>query len=547
MTASDLELLAAAARRGTARSALPEPSATALGAALAAVSRDTPEAALLARAALVGLHARAGRLPARATDTAPLFQPTEGVARSAPAAVLALLPTLMSLPPLMQELLQRAAMRGLHLPVTDARLVLEQLGTQGGDPLSGTLWPVLDEVGRWLARLHPVWKRQDPAQASESVQLERLRRELVEAHATDPHAVTADLLTRWPTLKADERRTALNAVAGSLHPADLPLLTLAQRDRLDDVRRLARLLPARLPGPLADEVRAALQALVKLDKKGKLKVGVQDIPAALRDPAPKKGVVEDELALLLGATPVDELAALLGGPDILRLLSEYRSPSGMHSGFADLRQAAAGGASLDALTVLAPSLEMALTAWPQARVRERLWEALDRLLTQKQPDSSLLSATSALLHALIGPLAGAATPPEPGKPGLFQRLRTFVQPAAPDEFTRLHRVFDSLLRHVATELPEQPHIHMHLLAALILQLDPARPLPELPAPPPLPTLDPLKKPSKETLQNVQHQEWQRSNLERQYADLTQLHALRRRIQTLLPGPALSDPTEGAES
>ncbi|GGQ94094.1 DUF5691 domain-containing protein [Deinococcus ruber] len=544
MTASDLELLAATARRGTARSTLPEPSATALGAALAAVSRDAPEAALLARAALVGLHARAGRLPARATDAAPIFQPTGEVAQYAPADVLALLPTLMSAPPIMQELLQHVAARGLTLPVTDARPVLELLGSQGGDPLGGTLWPVLDDVGRWLARLHPVWKRQEPAQATESVQLERLRRELVEAHAADPHAASADLLTRWNALKADERRAALNAVAGSLHPADLPLLALAQQDRLDDVRRLARLLPAHLPGPLADEVRAALQALVKLDKKGRLKVGVTELPAALRDPAPKKGTVEDELALLIGATPLDEVAALLGGPDIIRRLSEYRNPGGTHSTYHELRQAATGGAGLDALLGLAPSLGTALTAWPQARVRERLWEAIERLLTQKQPETDLLAVTSALLGALIGPLAEAAAPLEPVKPGLFQRLKNLARPSAPDDLTRLHRLFESLLKHVATELPDQPHFHLNLLSTLALQLDPARPLPDLPAPPPAPTLDPLKKPSKETLQNVQRQEWQRSYLERQYAELTQIHALRRRIHTLLPDPV---PTEGANS
>ena len=135
----DLRALAAAALRGTARAELPSPSSSALGAALARIQAETPEAALLARAAVAALHDRAGK-PLQTAETPP----------PVPAP-----PAERSLPPALGGLLFRFA--DLSTPL--ARLALadvEKRGwTLGGElalrlyaaraDLAPALWPLLDE------------------------------------------------------------------------------------------------------------------------------------------------------------------------------------------------------------------------------------------------------------------------------------------------------------------------------------------------------------------------------------------------------------------
>ena len=542
MSAPDLELLTLAARRGTARQAVPEPSASPLGAALSQIERDTPEATLLARAALAGLHAQAGRAPTRASTPAPIFQSQEAPAQAAPAEVVALLPHLQAHSRALLEALRRLHAHGLTLNAADALPLLEVHDTTILN--SGALWPVLDEVGRWLARLNPVWKKHDPAQPSEAVALERLKRELVEAHASDPEATVQELLARWPTLKADERPIVMKSVAGSLHPADLPLLQLAQKDRLENVRRLAHLLPAHLPGELAERTRAALQTLVKVDRKGKLKVGVGEIPSELRDPLLKKGETEDELALLIGATPLDVTLEVLGlavlgldGPQALFDLSRSGNHHTLHH---NLNRSMLGGTTLKTLSASPGLAEWALDVWPQARIRERLWEAVELLLSSHPLDPSLLSVTRTLFQHLDAPLVPPGKPSipasAPAKPGLLQRIRRLVAPsgAVPHDAATLQRLAAVTLHDVATSEPSSHHAHLGLLRSLVYQLDAAQPLPALPPAPPAPPLP--AQPTPEALKAAERRERARAYLEAQYAELTQILDLRRQLHALLPEP-----------
>ena len=190
---------------------------------------------------------RAEPLPLPTLPAPRISRPAEEPEPGISPALEALLPALAEQPEVLREALTRLYPTGKRLNAVQARPLLI-LTEGGGDPLGGSLWPVLNEHARWLARLHPAWKRQDPATPSAAVGLARLRRELVEAHAADPAGCATDLLARWPILKADERRVALGAAAGSLTVADWPLLQMAMTDKLPDVRRWARLLQGHLPG-----------------------------------------------------------------------------------------------------------------------------------------------------------------------------------------------------------------------------------------------------------------------------------------------------------
>ena len=532
MSAPDLELLTLAARRGTARQAVPEPSASPLGAALSRIERDTPEATLLARAALAGLHAQAGRAPTRASTPAPIFQSQEAPAQTAPAEVVALLPHLQPHSLVLEDALRRLHAHGLTLNAADALPLLKVHDTTILN--SGALWPVLDEVGRWLARLNPVWSDHDPAQPSEEVALERLKRELVEAHASDPEATAQELLKGWPDLKAEARRTALNAVTGSLHPADLPLLQLAQKDRLDDVRRLARLLPAHLPGELQQEVVACLRASFKIGHNGVPRLTLTDYPAALGE-ADSRNPNDSDVARLLGALPLSLTLSTIGTDALsMKTWANKSTFRGL-----DLGQSILGGASLDTLLGLWPSVGAALDVWPQARIRERLWEAVDLLLTAPDRDSSAVAVTNMLFQKLNGPLAlpgeSAGTPQNPAPAGLLQRLRRLVSPStSPSSAGKLHRLAERLLHEVAVKLPGQPIEYLSLLRSLVYQFDAAQPLPALPPAPPAAPLS--AQPTPEALKAAERRGRDRAYLEAQYAALTRILELRRQLHALLPEP-----------
>ncbi|WP_407569210.1 hypothetical protein [Deinococcus altitudinis] len=486
--ASDLTQLGAAARRGTSRTGLPDPAPTPLGHALTRVQRDTLEATLLARAALAGLHAQAGRTPGGPTSPAPQFV----AAGSGAAAISPLLEDLLSVlaqrPEVLREALTLLRSTGRRLNAVQARSLLA-LNDGGGDPLAGTLWPTLNEHARWLVRLHPVWKRQDPETLPASVQLANLRRELVEAHAAEPETAAQDAVARWPALKADERRVALEAAAGSLHQADWPMVRLAINDKLPDVRRRALLLQGHLPGAVREEVRAALPTwFVRV--KGRLKVVRGQAVEALGQPEANT-TADGELHRLLGAWPTAELPALLGATlaEILDALKKYPdhlgSPASEYRGqkvIEDMERGAAG-ADLDALLASETSLGRLLPYWPQRRIQALLWEAVTRLLGPPELDGTLMRTTLTLFAALEEPLPLAPETQAAPRKGLLARVVSALgRPQAHDWPTLLNALSERLLLALSREISSYPLPLSPLLEAVAIHLDPARPVPSGPQP-----------------------------------------------------------------
>lgn len=483
---SELGQLSVAARRGTSRTGLPEPAGTRLGQALARVQRNTPEAVLLARAALAGLHARAGRTPDVPTLPAPQFIPAELPEAAISPALEDLLPMLAQQPEVLREALTLLHPTGRRLNAVQARSLLT-LNDGGGDPMHGTLWPVLNEHARWLVRLHPVWKRQDPETLPASVQLARLRRELVEAHAGTPEQTVADLVARWPALKADERRVALGAAASSLHLADWPLLQLAMNDKLPDVRRRALLLQGHLPGEVQEAVRAALPGWFRREK-GKLKVVKGPYVEALGQPdlMNRQDHGDSELSRLLGALDGSELLSLLSldMPELLYAVGMYSEHLGSSLArmrgqqiLEDLAQASSG-LTLETLLSLNGVLESTLAFWPQRRLQAMLWEAVTRLLGQPELDGPLLRITLSLFAALDESLPLAPDVQAALKKGVLARMVSALgRPQAHDWPTLLNALSERLLLALSREISSYPLPLSPLLAALTIRLDPARPAP----------------------------------------------------------------------
>ena len=437
---AELQALAATFLRGTARAELPALPGGPLGEALARVQRAASEETLLARAALSGLYAQAGRIPAKVQTPAPVF--VEGkpeTRRPVPAALLALFAPLTDQPEVLYQTLGLLNQANLTLPAR-AALPLLALQSGGTDSLSGPLWTLLDEHGHWLARLNPAWKRHDPATPPDSLRLNRLRRWVVEAHAERPEACASDLLARWPILKADERRTVLGAVAGSLHLTDLPLLALAQTDRLPDLKRRALLLQGHLPGEVQGAVRAALPTWFTRER-GKLKMVAGQSVQALGQPEP--GTTADgPLHRLLGALPTAELPALLGASlaEVLDALKKYAehtgSPANEYGGgkvLEDLERASVGGLTLEEMEALRLAVTSdSLVFWPQARLEALLWEATRKLLRVPQENHALAFLVQSLMKALPSlpdSVQALGQSPQESKKGLLSRLASAFRPA----------------------------------------------------------------------------------------------------------------------
>ena len=509
---SDLTTLAQTALRGTSRASLPAPSATPLGQVLSRVTRQTPEATLLARAALAGLHAQAGQMPLQIEQelsSAPLPD-----SRPASGAVSALLPHLLPHPALLSELLRGLPRTNRSLSARDAVQFL--LRTPLSREQAPLLWPALGEQGRWLVRQHPDRGRYDPEKRSAAGTLDDLRREWVESHAAAPEQTAAEMLSRWPSLKADERRMALGVVASSIHPADLPILELARADKLADIRRRGHLLQGYLPGEIQDEVRAVLKSIIKPGKQNKITLLEPKLPEALGIPDPKD---EQDTALsrVLGALPLPLMLEVVG-VSTAKLLGAVRE---VHSwGFwGDLQWTAYGGAALESLEAL--NIAEVMAFWPQARIHARLHEALNKL-SHAPGDLQLLDTAHALLIALTVPLISGAAPPK--TQGLLGKLKSFVRPevAPAAQLTDLVTV---LLRQLHTT--PRTYNHTSFLTALAPHLDPAQP-PRLPDAPPLPTI------SKTTKQEHQEQaDQRREQVVAARTDMLHVLQLRRRLREVL--------------
>lgn len=295
-----LKELAATALRGTARADVPLPPHTPLGEALARLQAETPEATLLARAALSGLHARAGAVMEKAETPPPATLPPAGKPLPAP------------LWPLLRQLLNGPAFESaLHdLSAREWTLSAAQvLQLYASHPTLATgLWPLLDERGKAVLNAHPLhkaWEKAE-AQAQWEARLDALR----EAREADAGAGAAQTLELWKETDADGRRDLLDMLKQDILPEDLPLLQHAEKDRSAEVRRRARMLQGHLPGPLQDELLALLPQAVQV-QQNKISFKPFDLPEALGKV--KTGAYDDsDLHRLLGALPFELIRKTLG-------------------------------------------------------------------------------------------------------------------------------------------------------------------------------------------------------------------------------------------
>ncbi|MBZ9750656.1 DUF5691 domain-containing protein [Deinococcus sp. HMF7604] len=287
--------LAAVAARGTSRAELPAPTG-ALAPALSRVPGDTPEAQLLGRAALLGLHARAGAPLLAAAAPPPTALPAP--ARPLTPALAALLPGLVSADTaLAVQALGDVAARGWTL---NAVQVLT-LHRQEAD-LTPALWRLADARAQATLDAHPLHRAAQKAEeaAAWTAQLDALTGE----RQRDSVQAAASLQTLWAEQAADRRKELLALVRRDLRPEDRLLLDTAARDRSPEIQKGARQLLGHLPGPLQDEVLALLPQAVKVSGllKKKITFAAFDLPAALGKP--RAGQYDDsDLHRLLGALP----------------------------------------------------------------------------------------------------------------------------------------------------------------------------------------------------------------------------------------------------
>ena len=326
----DLNDLALVATRATSRAELPAPAGPLAG-ARAGLPGDTPEALLLGRAALLGLHARAGAPLGRASAPPPPEQPAP--TRPLPPRLAALLPRLLGLDTVLtRQALEDVAARGWTLNATQ----LLDLTARSAES-TRLLWTLADARARATLDLHPSHKQ---AQKAEENLVWTLRLSAVqERRQTDPAAAVQDLTGLWAEQGADRRKELLALVRKGLRPEDRPLLELATRDRSPEIAKQARQLLGHLPGPLQDELLALLPQAVKVSGllKKKVTFGAFDLPAALGKP--RAGQYDDgDLHRLLGALPTPLILETLkvGWKDLHKaardqhwsLASELQEPPG---------------------------------------------------------------------------------------------------------------------------------------------------------------------------------------------------------------------------
>src|SRR5689334_9964548 len=142
---------------GTERRAFaPPPDAGPLGALLARIDPADREGALLAAAAAAALYRRAGRIPARTDQPAPLACTMDDLSACPPRATLRLAAMLEGTHQgLLPEWL--AALAAARRRAPDALLPdLLELGRAQAD-LRAAILPALGARGRWLAAQNPDW------------------------------------------------------------------------------------------------------------------------------------------------------------------------------------------------------------------------------------------------------------------------------------------------------------------------------------------------------------------------------------------------------
>ncbi|MFC6592975.1 hypothetical protein ACFP81_13840 [Deinococcus lacus] len=212
-----LKELAQVALRGTARAELPKLAASPLADALARLETANVEAALLSRAALAGLHSRAG-VPLLPAET-PLPATLPPAQSPLPEKLWPLLRQLAETPALATALADVQA-RGWTLSAAQTLNLLSHMGLTKAEQCRHLFWPLLDERGQAVLDAHPIhsaWQQADAA-AKWQAQLDALR-ELRQADAEAGAAQTSQL---WQEVKADERCDLLNLIEGASCPQTCP-------------------------------------------------------------------------------------------------------------------------------------------------------------------------------------------------------------------------------------------------------------------------------------------------------------------------------------
>ncbi|THF69310.1 hypothetical protein E7T06_12525 [Deinococcus sp. Arct2-2] len=295
----DLRDLAVVATRGTSRADLPAPAGT-LALALSSVPGETPEALLLGRAALLGLHARAGAPLQDAAGPPPT--PLPAPERPVPPALSALLPALVRTDPVLTtQALGALTARGWTLNAA------QMLALYGQDAdLARPLWALADVRARAIltsqAPAHSLYR--EAQKAEEEARWAAQLAALAELRGRDPAQGARALQDLWAGQPADQRKELLDLVRRDLRAEDRPLLEAATRDRSPEVQKSVRQLLGHLSGPLQDELLALLPQAVKVSGllKKKISFGAFDLPAALGKP--RAGQDDDsDLHRLLGALP----------------------------------------------------------------------------------------------------------------------------------------------------------------------------------------------------------------------------------------------------
>lgn len=238
---------------GTARQPLPAPAGDgALAKLQIQLDREQRETALLAAAALAGLHEEIGRLPAREDSPPPIACPAETGLRVGARAG-SILARLLGgeHAGLLPEWLAHAA-RHDRIALPESLPALLDAGTAKPD-LREEILPVLGERGRWLAPQRGEWAWVTGAtgageeiwQTGESAaRLAFLRR----LRVVDPGHARELLAAGWKTETPEDRAAFLGAMEIGLGPEDEPFLEAALDDKRKDVRKGAAKFLVRLPG-----------------------------------------------------------------------------------------------------------------------------------------------------------------------------------------------------------------------------------------------------------------------------------------------------------
>lgn len=236
---------------------------------------STPAQALLQAAGVLTVCERAGQRPvgqigSSAHGTAPAESSQVVLQHS---ALIDTLRWLLSDAPLRLQIegLQQVAARGWCLPNSLLPLALDS-GARSS-MLRPAVVAVLGERGRWLARHHSAWRY--AVASAETVSVEQRWQEgslaqrvqiLREERRIAPAAARERLQAALPDLPAKERLELLAELKAGLSDDDEPLLAaLAQKDRGQEVRDLARSLLVQLPQSAATQAAVArLQACLQV-------------------------------------------------------------------------------------------------------------------------------------------------------------------------------------------------------------------------------------------------------------------------------------------